>query len=294
MSDTTLAGLKRESLDPGGSRGEDAPQASGATLECRDLTKSFVGVRAVAGLNASFEAGRITALVGPNGAGKTTLFHLISGALAPNEGEILLGGRRLDGLPPWLVAQMGVGRLFQDVRVFPRLSVLENLLVAYPRQVGERIWPLFARRGRVAQAEAEYTEEAQHWLSLVGLEGYESEPAEALSYGQQKLVAIARLLAARAEVLLLDEPTAGVNPHLIDRLLKVIHDLVATGRTVVLIEHNMEVVLKAADSVLFMSEGAVVACGTPHELLGDRGIRSTYLSLTPVEDPRPLKTKTLS
>ncbi len=247
------------------------------TLECRDLSKAFGGVRAVDGVNASFEAGKVTALVGPNGAGKTTLFHLMSGALAPDEGEVLFQGRRIDGQPPWAVAQMGVGRLFQDVRVFPKLTAAENLLVAGREVPGEGVLgALFTRR---KEEERRRAAGARRWLEAVGLLEYEHEPAEALSYGQQKLLAMARLLAAAAEVLLLDEPTAGVNPQLIDRLLEVIRGLAAEGRTVVLIEHNMTVVLEVADWVYFMDDGEVVMFGLAEEVLSDETLKRSYLGL---------------
>ena len=253
--------------------------AAPVTLECRDLTKSFGGIRAVDGVDVSFEAGKVTALVGPNGAGKTTLFHLISGALKPDEGEVLLRGRPIHGLAPWAVAHLGIGRLFQDVRVFPKLTVLENLLVARRDQKGERpLAAVFSRR-RIAEEEQRHTQDARRWLELVGLSDHENTPADALSYGQQKLLGIARLLSAGAEVFLLDEPTAGVNPVLIDRVLTVIRRLAEQGKTVVLIEHNMNVVLDVADWVYFMDEAQIAAFGLPTEVLGDRGIRASYVGL---------------
>lgn len=249
------------------------------TLECRDLTKTFGGVRAVDGVDASFEAGKVTALVGPNGAGKTTLFHLISGALKPDGGEVLLRGAPIGGKAPWEIANLGIGRLFQDVRVFPKLTVLENLLVARRDQMGEKVLPALFSQRRVAQEEERHASEARRWLDLVSLTDHEASPAEALSYGQQKLLGIARLLAAGAEVFLLDEPTAGVNPKLIDRLLEVIRQLADEGKTVVVIEHNMNVVLKIADWVYFMDEGQIAAFGMPAEVLSDESVRGLYLGL---------------
>jgi ABC-type branched-subunit amino acid transport system ATPase component len=249
------------------------------TLECRDLVKSFGGVRAVDGVNASFEAGRVAALVGPNGAGKTTLFHLMSGALRPDSGEVFYRGQRIDGLPPWMVAQMGVGRLFQDVRVFGKLTALENLLVAGRDQLGERVVHALLSRGTVAKAERLEREQAQRWLQVVALQDHADDPAEALSYGQQKLLAIARLLAAGADVFLLDEPTAGVNPILVDRVLHLIRGLAEDGKTVVLIEHNLNVVVDVADWVYFLDEGQVAEFGSPQEVMGDAAVRAAYLGL---------------
>jgi len=248
-------------------------------LECRGLTKHFGGVRAVDRVDATFESGKVTALVGPNGAGKTTLFHLITGALKPDEGKILLRRKAINGLPPWKVANLGVGRLFQDVRVFPKLTVLENLLVACRPQAGERVVPALFRRSKVMEEERRHGDEVRRWLDLVGLTSHETSPAEALSYGQQKLLAIARLLAANAEFLLLDEPTAGVNPQFIDRLLAVIRQLAGDGKTVVMIEHNMDVVLNVAEWVYFMDEGQITTFGSPRDVFDNACIRERYLGL---------------
>lgn len=249
------------------------------TLECRDVSKSFDGVHALENVSATFEAGRITALIGPNGAGKTTLFHIMGGSLVPDSGEVLLRGRPINGLPPWSIARMGVGRLFQDVRVFGRLTVLENVLVGFPNQAGERFWKAALLRPAVVRQERELEREARRLLEFVGLSGMEFAPAQTLSYGQQKLLALARLLAQGADVLLLDEPTAGVNPAMVRPLLALLRELAAQGKTVLVIEHNMSVVLDIADWVYFMDEGQIVAFGLPHEVLGDTWLRDAYLGL---------------
>jgi ABC-type branched-subunit amino acid transport system ATPase component len=248
-------------------------------LESRSLVKSFGGVRAVDDLSACFAAGTITALVGPNGAGKTSLFHLLSGALRPDRGEVLYHGRRIDGLPPWQVARLGIGRLFQDTRVFPRLTVAENVLVGFPRQLGESPVSSLLRRPQVARQERERAAEAAALLEQVGLGPLGQERAEQLSYGQQKLLAVARLLAAGAAVLLLDEPTAGINPAYGGRLLEMMRQLAGDGRTVVLIEHDMRVVLEVADRVYFMDRGRITAAGTAREVLNSQAVRAHYVGL---------------
>ncbi|KDA52845.1 hypothetical protein EG19_10105, partial [Thermoanaerobaculum aquaticum] len=177
------------------------------------------------------------------------------------------------------IAQMGIGRLFQDVRVFPKLTVLENLLVARPHQRGEGVLAALLARRTVARDERAAALVAQKWLDFVGLTDHIHRPAGALSYGQQKLLAIARLLAAGSEVVLLDEPTAGVNPALVSRLLYLIRKLAEEGRTVVLIEHNMNVVLDVSDWVYFLSDGAVTAFGLPCEVLSDQNVRAAYLGV---------------
>ena len=250
------------------------------TIECRDLSKSFGGVYAVKDVSAAFQSGTVTSvLIGPNGAGKTTLFHLMSGLLVPDSGEVLFHGNRINGLAAWKIARMGLGRLFQDIRVFRRLTALENILVAFQNQAGETFWKAVIARPVILRQEREFTVEARRLLEFVGLAGMETTPAGALSYGQQKLLALARLLAQGAEVLLLDEPTAGVNPAMVRPLLELLRNLAHQGKTIIVIEHNMSVVLDIADWVYFMDEGQIVAFGLPQEVLGDKWVGKAYLGL---------------
>lgn len=250
---------------------------SEVTLECLELSKSFGGLRAVDDVDLAFEAGKVTALIGPNGAGKTTLFHLFTCMLEPDDGEVLYRNSSLIGLQPWEVARLGIGRLFQDVRVFEHLSVIENALVGFHR--GESPLAALVARHRIFREEVKQKRQASRWLEFVDLADHHPVAAEKLSYGQQKLLAIARLLTAGAEVLLLDEPTAGVNPLLIGRLLAVIRTLAGEGKTVVVIEHNMNVVLDIADWAYFMDDGKVTAFGLPEEVLDDENVRARYLGL---------------
>ena len=250
----------------------------GTTIECRELVKVFDGVHAVDGVSASFEPGRIKALIGPNGAGKTTLFHLMAGSLHPDTGEVLYGGIPIQRRTSWERARMGIGRLFQDVRVFKAMTVEENVLVAFPAWGEDPVTPIF-QRARLRIDEAERHDRVHELLQLVGLEGSSKTDADLLSFGQQKLLAIARLLAAGATTLLLDEPTAGVDPGMLQRLTTRIRGLAADGCTIVLIEHNMNVVTELADWVYFLDEGQIVAVGLPEEVLGDPTVRALYLGL---------------
>lgn len=252
------------------------------TLECRGLSKNFGGVSAVKDVSAPFESGKVTALIGPNGAGKTTLFHLITGALRSDAGDVLHRGQSIRGLAPWKVARRGVGRLFQDVRVFSRLTTLENVQVAFRGQSGEEPLLALVAQIRIRRLEAANTAEALRWLELVNLSDQRDLLAETLSYGQQKLLAIARLLALGADILLLDEPTAGVHPVLVERLLDVIRHLAKEGRTAVVIEHNMNAVREVADWTYFMEGGHIASFGTPQEVLDDPKVRSAYLGLSTV------------
>lgn len=248
-------------------------------LECRSLLKTFGGVRAVNNVDLAFEIGKITALIGPNGAGKTTLFHLFTGMLKPESGDILYQSHSILGLPPWKIASLGIGRLFQDVRVFKRLSVLENILVAFNEPYMGNPWAMLSGRTKIIRQERRNRHQAIKWLELVGLTSYSLVAAEKLSYGQQKLLAIVRLLAAGADIFLLDEPTAGIHPDQIQGLLDVIRGLASEGKTVVIIEHNMNVILEIAEWGYFMDEGQVIAFGLPHKLLSDDTIKARYLGL---------------
>jgi ABC-type branched-subunit amino acid transport system ATPase component len=242
-------------------------------------------VYAVKDVWATFEHGTVTVvLIGPNGAGKTTLFHLMSGFLVPDSGEVLLDGNRINGLAAWKIARMGVGRLFQDIRVFRRLTALENILVAFQNQAGETFWKAVIARPAILAQEDKFKEEAKRLLAFVGLKGMETTPAGALSYGQQKLLALARLLAQGAKVLLLDEPTAGVDPAMVRPLLQLLQNLARQGKTIIVIEHNISVVLEIAKweiakRVYFMDDGQIVARGLPQDVLGSRRVREAYLGL---------------
>jgi len=250
-------------------------------IRCSRISKSFGGLKAVnlTWPAVEFEPGKVTAVIGPNGAGKTTLFHLMGGTLRPDSGTITYRGKRLDGLKPWDISRMGVGRLFQDVRVFERMTALENLLAAFPAQPGENPFYAVFRASHVRTIDNLNRDTAAGLLERVGLRGFENALAGELSYGQQKLLAIARLMAADADALLLDEPTAGVNPAMIGVLQSIIRDLGSAGRTVVVIEHNMDVVLAVADWVLFMDEGDIVLMSTPEDVLSDPGVRAAYLGM---------------
>jgi len=250
------------------------------TLACKNLTKSFDGIRAVDGIDATFAPGQITGLIGPNGAGKTTLFHLLTGFLKPDSGRIIYRNREIHGLQPWQIAGLGIGRLFQDIRVFAKLSVLDNLLAAFRSQKGENpLWALLKRRA-IARTEKDLAIRARGLLEFVGLGHYENALAEELSYGQQKLLAIARLLANEAQVLLLDEPASGVNPELLKSILDLIRRLAKEdSKIIVVIEHNMHVIKEIADTVYFMDEGKIISSGAPEEVLAHREVREAYIGL---------------
>jgi branched-chain amino acid transport system permease protein len=250
-----------------------------SVLELKDLSKAFNGVRAVNALSLGFEEGKITALIGPNGAGKTTVFNLICGFLHPDRGAIKYRRRNIVGLPTWHIASMGIGRLFQDARAFNGLSARQNVLVAFKGQRGESAIQSLVNRWKVGRQERSLELKAAELLRFVRLEEQADALAENLSFGQQKLMSIARLLAADADLLLLDEPTAGVAPFLVDAIIEVISELAAAGKTVIIIEHNLNVVYRIADWIYFIDEGRVVSSGPPDKVLNDPEIKAAYLGL---------------
>ena len=227
-------------------------------LELHEVRKSFGGVTAVNGVSLTLEAGRIYGLIGPNGSGKTTLFNCITGVERRDAGRILLHGQRIDGLRPWQIAQKGVGRTFQVTRVFPELTALENLLVV--------------TRGDRTEAERR----ALELLRFVRLEGLRDEYAGNLSYGQQKLVEFVRVLMRDPSLILLDEPAAGVNRTLLNELLDAVRRLREQGKTILLVEHDMKVVMGLCEVVFVLDHGEKIAEGPPGAIQADERVIEAY------------------
>jgi ABC-type branched-subunit amino acid transport system ATPase component len=247
-----------------------------ALLEVDRVSKRFGGVQALADVSFAVEPGRVTGLIGPNGAGKTTLFHVIGGFLSCDAGRIVFDGKPIGALPPDRVARLGVARTFQDVKLFRRMTALENVLFAVPRQAGERLaGAILGRRPPATRDPARHR--AREILELVGLGDRAEEAADRLAYGDQKLLAIARVLATDARLILLDEPVAGLPPAMIDGILRIIRDLVARGRTVLLVDHNMEAVMGVSDWVVALDHGRLIAAGPPAAVRADPVVVTTYL-----------------
>jgi ABC-type branched-subunit amino acid transport system ATPase component len=242
--------------------------AGSPILTLRGVRKRFGHISVLNGVNAEVRSGEVTAFVGPNGAGKTTLFHTISGDLKLDAGTVTLSGRAINGLPPWMVARMGLGKQFQDVRTFGALSCQENVLLALNDHESQSPIASLVMACRHSRQLGESRERANQFLSMVGLDSQASEPANTLSSGNQKLLALARLLAGGFPILLLDEPAAGVSPATLSRILSVLHDAVRRdGRTVVLIEHNMSFVAELADTTYVLKDGIVFDVGPTREVL---------------------------
>jgi branched-chain amino acid transport system ATP-binding protein len=250
---------------------------SGGLLAADSVSKHFGGQKAVDEVSFSLEGGTITGLIGPNGAGKTTLFSCLAGFLKPTSGRILLHDRDIAGLPPYSVFAAGLARTFQIPRLFPEMTVLENVTAAARNQAGERFWNVWFRPTLVRQQELDIREQARYWLQFMGLTDLEHQPANILSGGQRKLLELARAMVSKPEIVLLDEPGAGVNPVLLDRIAEKITALNSTGTTFLIIEHDMDLVASLCHSVMVMAEGRLLASGSPAVVLRDPRVIEAYL-----------------
>jgi branched-chain amino acid transport system permease protein len=245
-------------------------------LETTGVGKRFGGIVAAHDLHIQLREGTITALVGPNGAGKTTVFNLLTGFIPPDGGSVKLRGTELVGLTPNQVARHGLVRSFQDVRLFNRLSCLQNVMMAVQHQAGENFATLAFSHRKVKSVEEQTRVKALDWLGFVGMAEFADVPAGALSYGQTKLVSLARVLATEAEVLLLDEPASGIDTKWVDTMLDLIEAVREQGRTVCVVEHNLHVVGRLADHTYFMELGEITAQGTIAELTATPRLAEAY------------------
>jgi branched-chain amino acid transport system permease protein len=256
--------------------GTEATEDPKPVVEVRDLRKSFDGIRAVDGLSFELLEGRVTGLIGPNGAGKTTVFNLLTGALPPDEGIVLLRGQDITRWPIDRVARHGMVRSFQDVRVFSNLTVLDNVRIAVSDQRGEKLHELFLTPWRVIADQRRSLRLARHYLEFLGLADKEHLKAGTLPFGEQKLVALARILAADAQVLLLDEPASGIDIEWVDRIIEIIGRLRDQGLTICVVEHNMNVLEQVADRIYFMEAGRISTQGTMKDLVRDERLAEVY------------------
>lgn len=236
------------------------------------------------GVNLAVEKGKITALVGGNGTGKTTLFNIISGFEKDYTGDVIFEDINFNKIPAHRISLMGIGRLFQDGQLLPGLTLMENMKMASDDKTGE--WPFSSliRPKRWKEAEARKEQQAKDILKRIFGEDCKylnmlNDDASAFSYGEQRLLSLARLLMGNDRLLLLDEPTSGVNPVYIDTIEKIIREMVAEGLTVLLIEHNMHFVRKVADICAYLDDGIIEKVGTTAEVLDDKNVRNSYLGL---------------
>jgi len=248
-------------------------------LRAVSLAKRFGGVRAVQDVSFEIEAGAVHSIIGPNGAGKTTLLNLLSGIERPDVGEISFRGAGLTGEPPHRFAAAGIGRTFQNLQIFFNMSALENVMAGAWLHQACGLAAAVLRLPRLSRAEQRAREEARALLDFVGLARWAHAAADAMPYGALKRLEIARALAARPKLLLLDEPAAGLNPTEARELDGLIRRIAARGITVVLVEHNMKLVMELSARVLVLHEGRTLADGEPHQVSVDPAVLEAYLGV---------------
>jgi branched-chain amino acid transport system ATP-binding protein len=241
------------------------------------LTVTFGEFCAVDDVSLNVRRGSITGLIGPNGAGKTTLFNAITGNLSPDRGTVTLNGKQVTGLPPDRLFAMGLGRTFQIPRPFARMSVLENVMLAPLAQIGERLTGPFLSARAVRAQEEEIRVRAMEVLEFMTLSPLADHPAGKISGGQMKLLELARVLMGDPEIILLDEPAAGVNPTLAGTLIERIEDLNQQGKTFVIIEHDMDFIMRHCDPIIALAQGKVVFEGTAVEAQSNPILLDAYL-----------------
>jgi ABC-type branched-subunit amino acid transport system ATPase component len=240
-------------------------------LATTGLTKAFGGVVALDGATVTFRHGQVNALIGPNGSGKTTFFNGGTGMIRPDSGQTTYRGHVITRKPPHAIARAGIGRTFQLCRVFPRMSALDNVLAAV-RPAGL----IGQLRGARARAEVE---RARGWLTRLGIEHIADVEARTMSWGQQKLLELAGVLMSDPETVLLDEPAGGVNPALLDRIGTLVRELNAEGKTFVIVEHNMDLVMGVSDHIVVFDRGRPIAEGPPSLVRADERVLGAYLGI---------------
>lgn len=247
-------------------------------LEIDSATKAFGGLLAVKKFDLKLPRNSLQGLIGPNGAGKTTAFNLITGIIPLTSGDISFKGERIDHLAPYEITRMGIARTFQNIRLFSNLTVLDNVRIAYHSHAGYSLADSLVRSSRYVRKEKELTEKALDFLSIFKLDNIHGEIAKNLPYGEQRRVEIARALACDPELLLLDEPAAGMNPREIQELMDLIHFIRERFKlTILLIEHQMRVVMGICEYLTVMDFGEVIARGTPREIQSNKAVIEAYL-----------------
>ncbi len=248
-----------------------------AHLQVQGLHKTFDGITAVNDLSFEVQRNEIFAIIGPNGAGKTTTFNLLSGVLAADRGRVFFGGHEILGLEPHDIARRGMVRTFQTVSLFDSMTVLDNVKVGCHGKAGAGLFSAALRTPGLRREEKEITKKAMEALKLLGVADRAYDQAGSLPFGQQRLVDIARALAAEPEMLLLDEPAAGLNAQETAELASLVFSLKKQGLTVMIIEHDMELIMEIADSIVVLDQGMKIACGPPAVIQKEPRVIIAYL-----------------
>ena len=249
-----------------------------ALLSVKNLSMRFGGLLAVDGVNLDVQPGQVVSMIGPNGAGKTTVFNCLTGFYKPSGGEILLRGEPVQGLPGHKIAQKGVVRTFQNVRLFKEMTAIENLLVAQHRHLNTNLLAGLFKTPGFRRSERQSMELAAQWLDRVNLTEVANRPANPLAYGQQRRLEIARCMMTKPQLLMLDEPAAGMNPRETDELEHLIAELRTHHHiTVLLIEHDMKLVMSISDHIYVINQGRPLADGTPEQVRNNPDVIKAYL-----------------
>ena len=257
-------------------------------LQARSITRSYGDLIALDKVSVDIPTGMVTGLIGPNGAGKSTLLSILSGFERPVAGQVLLGGKDVTHAPGYRRVALGITRTFQDVEIFPTLTVLENVLLGFQNQLGEKLWRLFLTPRAVRRQRARFISQSLEILKTVGIiDERPDELAGNLSYGQQKLLALARMLPTDADFFMLDEPGSGLPRPMVAHMGRLLRQIAKEhGKAVVLVDHNMELVLEYAEHVIVMHHGTVLAQGTPDYVRRHPDVIRVYLSRLD-EEPKP-------
>jgi ABC-type branched-subunit amino acid transport system ATPase component len=246
-------------------------------LTVESLNKNFDGIVALKNFSCEIKKREILGLIGPNGAGKSTFFNVLTGFITCDSGKANFMGAEITGKSADKIARMGISRTFQDLRLIRQMRVLDNILLCFRDQPGEKLRNTFIKNSLVRKKEKENKEKAVALLEYAGIADKAGSLANDLSYGQQKLLSIICCLAADADLLLLDEPVSGLNPVMIEKILSIISELSGKGKSVILIEHNMDAIMQISDRVIFMDTGKKISEGTPQEVRSDPRIIEAYL-----------------
>jgi len=248
-------------------------------LEVKGITKQFGGLLAVDSISFHVNPGEIISIIGPNGAGKTTIFNMLTGVYTIDSGEVLLGGKPIHNLKPQKIVEAGMSRTFQNIRLFPNMRVVENVLIGTHSRTAYSFWDALLRTPRFKREEARVTLKALHLIKSIGLDTQADAYASSLPYGAQRKLEIARAMATDAKIILLDEPAAGMNPQESEELKAFIRSMKELGLTIILIEHDMRVVMDISHRIYVLDHGRKIAEGLPSQISGNKAVTEAYLGI---------------